>query len=715
MGASVRGEVTVPDCSLLSLGVPEEEKQFLVPPSFKFARSLSVPSADDIPPPPTTAPPDPPFSLPQPRSGPPPPPLATAAPSSARSTFNPGGTGDAKIYASLRHDLPEPPVKGDAKEPRQKREKIVVYRQDSDQLADERARLTAGGSSSSSAASQPNARGRRGPAAENRYGNPTARVVNTAMYVPAKPVRRKGLLVKQSKVEDELQQQQQQQQDKTCSIPIPTIIIKAPSTSSSGRSSQGSSMEAEAVTEPLQARESLDFTSQFGAAIVGAARRDRERYMEARRKSAIFLSTDVAEEEPESPSRLTHSKSIDEGMFNNAETFMNIMVSAGRGAPLSYAGDRGYVYETKHGKQPGPASSAFNSLSSTFGQRGGIAGTFIHPLTGKVLDPESPLALALAARERSLKEQPRSDASGAGKGPAEATSGTTGPKPRGAAGAGALTGQRKEAGDARASGRPPLRPQKTEELNAQSQEATRNWPPGAEGEGQAELRMSGTSWNRSSDTTGPPTASKPVIPRHRIADDSVLGASVQKPPPGSTFQNWPKTPQHSPKPPKTVEFDIKPAMRRAPSPSTPHAAEHRANQGTPRPSSLPILPSAGTAHSALPAGYDVHSAPTSAGNSYASFPAAGRAHSPTTSFQSPPPMPPDKPFAAKPLAFWTKFDVADWLEYLHLGEHKEHFLENEIDGSHLPSLQKEDYVDLGVTRVGHRMNIERALKRLLER
>ncbi|XP_015419481.1 PREDICTED: SH3 and multiple ankyrin repeat domains protein 1 [Myotis davidii] len=78
-------------------------------------------------------------------------------------------------------------------------------------------------------------------------------------------------------------------------------------------------------------------------------------------------------------------------------------------------------------------------------------------------------------------------------------------------------------------------------------------------------------------------------------------------------------------------------------------------------------------------------------------------------------LPPDKPFGAKPLGFWTKFDVADWLEWLGLAEHRARFLDHEIDGSHLPALTKEDYVDLGVTRVGHRMNIDRALKFFLER
>lgn len=74
-----------------------------------------------------------------------------------------------------------------------------------------------------------------------------------------------------------------------------------------------------------------------------------------------------------------------------------------------------------------------------------------------------------------------------------------------------------------------------------------------------------------------------------------------------------------------------------------------------------------------------------------------------------------KPFASKAVELWSKQDVADWLESLNLGEHKEAFLDNEIEGAHLPSLQKEDLIDLGVTRVGHRMNIERALKLLQDR
>ncbi|EPQ16024.1 SH3 and multiple ankyrin repeat domains protein 1 [Myotis brandtii] len=156
------------------------------------------------------------------------------------------------------------------------------------------------------------------------------------------------------------------------------------------------------------------------------------------------------------------------------------------------------------------------------------------------------------------------------------------------------------------------------------------------------------------------------------------------------------------------------------------ATEHKVSPA-PRPSSLPILPSGPL----YPGIFDVRSSPTGgAGGSADPFApvfvpphpgmsgglggalsGASRSLSPTRLLS----LPPDKPFGAKPLGFWTKFDVADWLEWLGLAEHRARFLDHEIDGSHLPALTKEDYVDLGVTRVGHRMNIDRALKFFLER
>ncbi|KAM9168540.1 LOW QUALITY PROTEIN: SH3 and multiple ankyrin repeat domains protein 1, partial [Mergus octosetaceus] len=145
------------------------------------------------------------------------------------------------------------------------------------------------------------------------------------------------------------------------------------------------------------------------------------------------------------------------------------------------------------------------------------------------------------------------------------------------------------------------------------------------------------------------------------------------------------------------ELDVRPPLRRAPSPAT--LPSERRGSPAPRPASLP-LPS-GPLYAGL---LELRGGP----GAFGELP-------PTRSLSPTRPPPPDKPFGAKPLAFWSKFDVADWLEYLNLGEHRDRFLHNEIDGSHLPSLTKEDYIDLGVTRVGHRMNIDRALKLFLER
>lgn len=132
-------------------------------------------------------------------------------------------------------------------------------------------------------------------------------------------------------------------------------------------------------------------------------------------------------------------------------------------------------------------------------------------------------------------------------------------------------------------------------------------------------------------------------------------------------------------------------------------------------------PPAGSGHSSLPGSAasptltDVFSLPSPPmGNAEQCFSissVSSQSLSPLTLFQAAA----DKPFADKPIPLWSKHDVADWLDTLNLAEHKKAFLENDIEGSHLPNLQKEDLVDLGVTRVGHRMNIEKALKLLMDR
>uniref|UniRef100_A0A3Q3ISD8 Uncharacterized protein n=1 Tax=Monopterus albus TaxID=43700 RepID=A0A3Q3ISD8_MONAL len=168
------------------------------------------------------------------------------------------------------------------------------------------------------------------------------------------------------------------------------------------------------------------------------------------------------------------------------------------------------------------------------------------------------------------------------------------------------------------------------------------------------------------------------------------------PPHSPTYCPYPTSPKHRPKfRRQTFDFPCSPtkemrssvSRRRAPSPLMYNAEQP--NPTPPRPSSLPILPTSSPMH--LP-------------------PSPSCLNYPHLT-----PPPPAKPFAVKPLQYWTKYDVADWLTYLNLGEHRERFIDNEIDGSHLPSLTKDDFLDLGVTRVGHRMNIERALKKLTDR
>uniref|UniRef100_A0A3B4YC54 SH3 and multiple ankyrin repeat domains 1 n=1 Tax=Seriola lalandi dorsalis TaxID=1841481 RepID=A0A3B4YC54_SERLL len=174
----------------------------------------------------------------------------------------------------------------------------------------------------------------------------------------------------------------------------------------------------------------------------------------------------------------------------------------------------------------------------------------------------------------------------------------------------------------------------------------------------------------------------------------------------------------------TKEMRSSVSRRRAPSPLIYNTEQP--NPTPPRPSSLPILPSTPVYNNpfdfpgpltppspGLPLG-DTYKAP----NPLLVSPSSPMHLPPSPSCLNYPhltPPPPAKPFAVKPLPYWTKYDVADWLAYLNLGEHRERFIDNEIDGSHLPSLTKDDFLDLGVTRVGHRMNIERALKKLTDR
>uniref|UniRef100_A0A8C2U1B6 SH3 and multiple ankyrin repeat domains 2 n=1 Tax=Coturnix japonica TaxID=93934 RepID=A0A8C2U1B6_COTJA len=371
-----------------SIGITEEERQFLAPPMLKFTRSLSMPdTSEDIPPPPQSLPPSPP----------PPSPSLYNAPKSPTSrsygTIKPpfNQNSGAKI------SLVRPENVGTMI-----RDKGLYYRRELDRYS-----LDSEDLYSRSATAQANFRNKRGQMPENPYSE-VGKIASKAVYVPAKPARRKGMLVKQSNVEDS--------PEKTCSIPIPTIIVKEPSTSSSGKSSQGSSMEIDPQSseQPGQLRpdDSLGVSSPFAAAIAGAVR-DREKRLEARRNSPAFLSTDLGDEDvgltPPTP-RMRQSKFTDEAMFSSEDGFRQLMSPSPIPAPrepenLYNSSEPSNQSDARTLNASAKTKGTENSTVAAKSTNASTSDNYVHPVTGKLLDPNSPLALALSARDRAMKEQ----------------------------------------------------------------------------------------------------------------------------------------------------------------------------------------------------------------------------------------------------------------------------------------------------------------------
>ena len=61
---------------------------------------------------------------------------------------------------------------------------------------------------------------------------------------------------------------------------------------------------------------------------------------------------------------------------------------------------------------------------------------------------------------------------------------------------------------------------------------------------------------------------------------------------------------------------------------------------------------------------------------------------------------------------WTVAQVSGWLDDLGFPEYVEQFRENEIEGKHLLDLEKDDLKELGVTILGHRMSLAKAVGKL---
>ena len=69
-------------------------------------------------------------------------------------------------------------------------------------------------------------------------------------------------------------------------------------------------------------------------------------------------------------------------------------------------------------------------------------------------------------------------------------------------------------------------------------------------------------------------------------------------------------------------------------------------------------------------------------------------------------------FLETPYENWSCAHVCDWLASIGMAEHGDLFRENDIRGSNLLSLTKEDLRELGVKKLGHRMTITNEVNRL---
>uniref|UniRef100_A0A8C1X040 SH3 and multiple ankyrin repeat domains 2a n=1 Tax=Cyprinus carpio TaxID=7962 RepID=A0A8C1X040_CYPCA len=341
-----------------SIGIAGEEKKLLIPPLLKFTRSLSMPdTSEDIPPPPGVSPPSPPYNLSTPM-------VQGYEPNQPIYTQNSTGR-----YHTIDRDL------------------VGYHRQHFEQYDCQ----------TPSAAQQNMCSHNRAHVPENPYSD----MVGKTLYIPPKPARRKGILVKQPNVEDS--------PEKTCSIPIPTIIVKEPSTSSSGKSSRGSSMEIEtsASEQPgqLQPDGSIIKSNPFAVAIAGAVR-DREKRLEARKNSPAFLSMDLGDEDPFIPTpRLRQSMSIDEGMFANDNSLQKLMAPPASLLELQQIGSGGNMTDFNI-REPttDPLTTRIGSCPNTDGPIS-LDGDFQNQTSGKPHDICPHLALGLAASNRAQKEQ----------------------------------------------------------------------------------------------------------------------------------------------------------------------------------------------------------------------------------------------------------------------------------------------------------------------
>lgn len=64
------------------------------------------------------------------------------------------------------------------------------------------------------------------------------------------------------------------------------------------------------------------------------------------------------------------------------------------------------------------------------------------------------------------------------------------------------------------------------------------------------------------------------------------------------------------------------------------------------------------------------------------------------------------------VASWSCTDVCDWLTENGYEQYAGNFSDNEIVGEHLTGLSKNDLLELGITKMGHRISILKLIERL---
>ena len=67
---------------------------------------------------------------------------------------------------------------------------------------------------------------------------------------------------------------------------------------------------------------------------------------------------------------------------------------------------------------------------------------------------------------------------------------------------------------------------------------------------------------------------------------------------------------------------------------------------------------------------------------------------------------------AKKVRDWSVENVSEWLVAMQLSHHVACFHDNQLDGKGLEGLGRRELIRLGVSEVGERMVLERAIKRL---